>query len=1356
MVYFRKILEAALSLCLIVDGRILKVVDQIGLLLGISRFPLNKGSGKSSLFKRWVIYSFLSALTVGVGVISCADSKLDTDIGGPVVQPTPKKPGKVLGFEIEPLDAQVKATWNDPVLEEGAEVSEYKISVYKVEGFKIAHLKTEMYPYQEGRREAIVGDLMNGQIYTFQIQASNAQGDSIPSEKIYSMPRPDGLGSLENLSSSAGDAVVTLTWNKIELANRYSVLRSLGEDGDDYKELYRGDIMCSTGSQCSFTDNEGLQNAKLYFYKVVAQMAIDDPRLQKHEIVESSAVTPTSNTPRTVTNTQVKVRLVRIDNTRSITDSASVTFSIEEPELVLGGAMVTAYRIETLPFSAADDSTNVEATQDIPRVAGATQASVGQPYAQDKKYRFKALSGSAGSYAEIPDTAAFLDISKISPSKPVIISFQAGRVTNVNIDLSWRSDMATHYTLKRGASDIFTKSPASQFTSEGGQLTYVYTHGLGYSASYFFTLVPHIILPGIEDIDGASLSINGFTPGEQSLVCEVDSRDLPGSTAPLDSGLERDIDDILTTFRTLQEKVKVLYFVVDGTKFQILYDIENLGLNDVGVGVVDGPAGVVSPSGSSAVSRATIFPAPLLMAASWDKKLMQKVGAAMGIETRHNNKRVLLAPGVNIYRIPHNGRNYEYYGEDPHLVSQTAVSFIKGIQSQDVVSTLKHYCCNNTEFDRWWSSSDMDDRTLHEIYLPAYRAGVREAGVWSLMNSFNPVQNTLATENELLIQDILKTHWNFNGFLMADWDAIRSPSALKAGTDLEMPRAHRFSFSNIQSEITAGRASLTHVDGAIRRIMRSMLASRALRYERAKKNLLIEGRTQANFEKHHNLALEAAQSGIVLLRNQENTLPLPKTGNKKILVIGNGGLIETTPRLATGSAHVRPDGNTFLTRNNIKDQMTDIGGTGVTLTFETFSGGNGQIDDLDQTSDTLTASQITAIQGSDYVIVVTGFGSDGEAGFNANGIEGEAKERAYPLPPGQDRLVELVAQTIAGITPAESRPKLVVTLTAGAGTRMSSEGWDDVDAIVHSFYLGESIKALPQVLFGDVNPSGKLPITIEAERKHSSTYNTYELNKGPTSRANKTIQQLITAAHSRAASGQTASSGTSSSYALEYGEGIFVGYRHFDRYQDFDTYFETSGKAKYYPKSAPIQNDDADSPTYSTSLTPLFAFGHGLSYSTFTYGSLSVKKGVVAPFCRDVLRFSLNINNTSSIDGTEIVQLYVRDKEWDSDYPRPYKELKGYTRVSVKANETKEAFIDIPADAFAYYRIPIGEKGSKALGKWTIDTGEFEILVASSSTDIRQRKTINVNSVTGEKISFTVDGGNIELANRLNSARLNQ
>ena len=655
-----------------------------------------------------------------------------------------------------------------------------------------------------------------------------------------------------------------------------------------------------------------------------------------------------------------------------------------------------------------------------------------------------------------------------------------------------------------------------------------------------------------------------------------------------------------------------------------------------------------------------------------------------------------------------------------------------------------------------WASSELDDRTLHEIYLPAYRASIREAGVWSLMGAFNPVQDTPATESEFLIRNILKTHWRFTGFLMSDWRAIRSPNALKAGTDLEMPEAKHLSFSSIQGEITAGRASQAHVDDAIRRIMRGMLASRALRYERAQKALRIEGRTQANFEKHHNLALEAAQSGIVLLRNQENTLPLPKTGNKKILVIGNGGLIETTPRLGTGSAHVRPGGNTFLDRNNIKDQMTDIGGTGVTLTFETFSGGNGQIDDLDQTSDTLTASQITAIKGSDYVIVVTGFGTSGESGFNAGGIEGEAKERAYPLPPGQDRLVELVAQTIAGITPAGSRPKLVVTLTAGGGTRMSSAGWNAVDAIVHSFYLGESVKALPQVLFGDINPSGKLPITIEAERKHSSTYNTYELNTGSTSKSGTNVKQLITSAHNRAANGQNASAGTSSPYALEYGEGIFVGYRHFDRYQDFDTYFESSGKAKYYPKSAPIQNDNVANPTYSTSLEPLFAFGHGLSYSSFDYGALSVKKEVVAPFCRDVLRFSLNINNTSSIDGTEIVQLYVRDKEWDQGYPRPYKELKGYARVSVKANETKEVSIDIPADAFAYYRTKIGVKGSKALGKWTIDTGEFEILVASSSIDIRQRKTINVTSVTEESISLTVDGENIELTARLNAARLNQ
>ena len=540
MVYFQKILEAALGLCLVLDSRILKVVDQIGSLLGLRRFSLNKSSVKGLLFKRWVVYSFLAALTIGIGVISCADTRPDLPkiVAPPTEEePTPKKPGKVIGFEIEPLDAQVKAIWNDPVFEEGAEVSEYKLSVYQVEEFKISHLKTEIQKYikgTEGPREAVVGDLVNGQIYAFQIQASNDEGDSFPSEKIYSMPRPNGLGSLEGLSSSAGDSVVTLTWNKVELANQYSVLRSLGEDGDDYKELHRGDIMCSTDSTCSFIDVEGLQNAKLYFYKVVAQMVIDDPRLQKHEIVESSAVTPTSNTPRTVTNTQVKVRLGGIDNTRSITDGASVTLSIEEPELVLNEVEITAYKIETLPFTAADDSTNVEATQDIPKAGKITQASVGQPYAQDKKYRVKALSGSAGSYAEIPDTAAFLDVSKISPTKPVLIDFQAGEVTHQNIDLSWRSNTATHYTLKRGANDIFTQRPVSQLTSAEGRLTYTNTHGLGYSANYFFTLVPHIVLPGIEAIDGASISINGVTPPDPNVIEEPDEGELEDLTKFVD------------------------------------------------------------------------------------------------------------------------------------------------------------------------------------------------------------------------------------------------------------------------------------------------------------------------------------------------------------------------------------------------------------------------------------------------------------------------------------------------------------------------------------------------------------------------------------------------------------------------------------------------------------------------------------------------------------------------------------------------------------------------------------------------------------------------------------------------------
>ena len=845
--------------------------------------------------------------------------------------------------------------------------------------------------------------------------------------------------------------------------------------------------------------------------------------------------------------------------------------------------------------------------------------------------------------------------------------------------------------------------------------------------------------------------------GDDTGTCTVDRNRLPGSAAPLNASLESDINDLLTTFRTLEEKVKVLAFARDDTKFQILFDIQNLGLNDVGVGVVDGPAGVISPSGF--VARATIFPAPLLMTASWDKELMQRVGRAMAAETRdtRNNKRVLLAPGVNLYRLPHNGRNFEYFGEDPHLVSQTAVAFIKGVQSQGVVSTLKHYCCNNTEFDRDWASSDLDDRTLHEIYLPAYRASVREAGVWSFMGAYNPVNNTPATESSFLIQTILKNHWRFAGFVMSDWLAIRSPAALGAGTDLEMPNPSAMSFTSVQAEITAGRASEANVDDAVRRIMRGMLASRALRYERSDKTLRIEGATQANFDGNHNLAVEAARSGIILLRNEDNALPIPKTGNPRLLVIGNGGLIERTPRLGTGSANVRPEGNPFLTRNTIEDQMADVGGSGVTLTFEKFSGGNGRIEDLDEASDTLTSAQMTAIQGSDYVIVVTGFATDGTGGFDAGGNEGEAKERAFPLPPGQDRLVELVAAAIQA-APEASRPKMVVTLTAGGGVRMSSEGWDDADAIVHSFYLGESVEALPQVLFGDVNPSGKLPFTIEAERKHSSTYNTYELNTSPTSNAARNVRQMIDAAHAQAATGNRANPGTSSPYALEYGEGIFVGYRHFDRYQDFDTYFESSGRAKFYPKSAPIQNDDVNSPTYSTSLTPLFAFGHGLSYSTFTYGDLSVTKEVVEPFCRDVLRFSLDISNTSTRDGAEIVQLYVRDTEWNTDYPRPYKELKGYTRVSLKAGETKTASIDIPADAFAYYQIPIGTKGSADLRKWTIDTGEFEIRVASSSanTDVKQRATVNVTSATQESISLTVGGQNIELTSRLNAPRLAQ
>ena len=649
----------------------------------------------------------------------------------------------------------------------------------------------------------------------------------------------------------------------------------------------------------------------------------------------------------------------------------------------------------------------------------------------------------------------------------------------------------------------------------------------------------------------------------------------------------------------------------------------------------------------------------------------------------------------------------------------------------------------------------MDNRTLHEIYLPAYRASLREAGVWSFMSAYNPVAGTPATENREILIDILRDKWEFRGFVMSDWLSIRSPQALANGTHLEMPNLAQFSSGNINTEITAGRASEVDVLDAMARVLRSILGSNVATYQAADQTIELTGYGSADFRANDELALRAARSGIVLLKNEENALPMPRNNTVKIHVIGNQGLIDSTPRLGTGSANVRPEGNTLLNDpvdNNIEALMlatfTAGGGTSANLTFEKLAGGNGAVNALTGDAADLTSSQKTAINASAYVVIPLGYGTDGMGGFFAGGNEGENKERPYTLPAGQDNLLRRVVAAVAADTDG-TKAKIIVTLTAGGGVDMSA--WHgDVDAIVHSFYLGQSVQALPEILFGAVNPSGKLPITIEEERKDSSTYNSYELNTDPSSKSGSNVDDLIRDAHNRSRMGNQVGPGTNTQYALEYGEGIFVGYRHFDRYLNGDgvknQYLESNGEAKYYPDSSPVQNDNTTNPTYARDLAPLYAFGHGLSYSSFAYSNLQIAKGAnTPPLCRDTLRISLDVGNTSSLDGSEVVQLYVRDVEWDEAYPRPYKELKGYARVALDANETKRAVIEIPADVFAYYKEAVGTDIGSA-GEWVIDDGEFELLVGTSSTSISLRKTVNV-SVDGANVTVTVDNNPIVLGN---------
>ncbi|MFW9822066.1 MAG: glycoside hydrolase family 3 C-terminal domain-containing protein [Candidatus Thorarchaeota archaeon] len=665
---------------------------------------------------------------------------------------------------------------------------------------------------------------------------------------------------------------------------------------------------------------------------------------------------------------------------------------------------------------------------------------------------------------------------------------------------------------------------------------------------------------------------------------KTDLSTLPFRDTSLD--LEKRVEDLLGRL-TLHEKFRLCA----GTKWWYTKPIHRLGIKSFAMH--DGPHGVrVDREGKL---KSTYFPSAICRAASWNVELSNKFGVAIAEEVLDVGAHMLLAPGINIQRTPMCGRTFEYQSEDPHLNKELAVAVVKGVQSQKVAACIKHFICNNQETNRFTSSSEVSERALQEIYYPAFKAAVQEADAWSIMSCYNKVNGIYGSENEHLLREVLMNKWGFRGFVVTDWGATRyitrTENCIKAGLTLEMPAAYIYNIFRLGQSYKEGKFSEEILNDNIRRLLRVMFLVGLFDDE----NILPKG--NRNTPEHQNLAREIAEEGIVLLKNEREILPINFDKVNKIAVIGPNAKKKTF--LGGGSSSNFPP-----------YEIKPIEGLEEKC--------SGKVEFTNYPSE------------ADITIIFAGL-------RHQEGMDREGEDKvSFKLPEDQ---ITLINDTARG------NPNTVVVLTGGSPVSMI-EWIDSVPAVVQAWYCGmEAGNAIANILFGDVNPSGKLPITFPKHLSDSPAHVSERAFPG------------------------------GADLKVFYDEGIFVGYRHFD----------------------------------TKNIEPLFPFGHGLSYTQFTYENLKLSKEKLGK--DDTLIVSLDIRNSGKRFGMEIIQLYIRDVE--SSVERPLKELKRFKKIGLKSNEKSTVIFEINSADLSYY--------SDKIEKWIAEKGEFEILVGSSSRDIRLR-----------------------------------
>ena len=829
-------------------------------------------------------------------------------------------------------------------------------------------------------------------------------------------------------------------------------------------------------------------------------------------------------------------------------------------------------------------------------------------------------------------------------------------------------------------------------------------------------------------------------------------------SSDLDLNCEHEIEQLLAQM-SMPEKVSLL----SGASMWETPAIARLGIPAFRVS--DGPNGARGSQGFAGGDvTSAAFPVGIALAATWDPDRIAEIGAALAEEAQDKGARLLLGPTVNIHRSPLNGRNFECFSEDPYLSARIAVGYIRGLQSQRVGATVKHFVLNDSEFERNTISVEADERTLREIYLPPFYAAVREAGTWALMSSYNRIDGVYAGENPTTLQDILKEEWRFDGLMMSDWFGTPSTvAAINAGLDLEMPGPPLWRGEKLVAAVESGDVSIATLDDAARRLLRTMMRTGTFDQRGEQPGIQLDAGPERGADRpaHRQLIRQTGAESIVLLKNDVHMLPLNVDSLKKIAVIGpnaktaqimGGGSAQVNahyaispwdalqdrlgnrvelayaqgatnhkrlpavpgdllregvytlafydnPELQGAAVHTstspgseqiwfgppapginRPE---FSVRMTATFTPTESGQHSFSLTSTGLSrlsiDGSLLIDNWDEwkTGDyffgfgsTERRQTITLEANRDYEL--TGeYSQQGRSPIRAVRIgylppvDPDAISRAVSLAAAADVALVFVGLTgewdsegqdrpglelpgaqdelVAAITAAN--PRTIVVLQSGGPVAMP---WlADTGALIEAWYPGQECgNAIAEVLFGDVNPSGKLPQTFPIRIEDNPAFLNYPGENG----------------------------------RVHYGERMFVGYRWYDARQ----------------------------------IAPLFPFGFGLSYTTFDYGEVQLSAGEIAP--GEHLTAEIEITNTGDVTGKEIVQLYVHDRK--SRLSRPEKELKGFQKVELEPGETKRVAFTIDRSTLAYW--------DDRDHLWIAEAGTFDVLIGRSAAEIESRATFTL------------------------------